>query len=232
MNIDISLSYKPFRITSITSYIVADKRDSLGCIFYHLTNSSLRKISANKPLLCSLNMIWEVCWFTYLEFILSTCNQCMQLWCPFLPSVCLKGHPSLCTWRYNPYEVKTKSKSYWDFRKYKRRTLGVQDSTYLYSPYDPCTTSDKCHNRLQPCCASRYIQIQSAETNARVKDINNLTNYTKCTETNYQWIYWMEILCAGNKLVKNERNTCFLVVLHIQYFYELGLRRSNNIQLE
>lgn len=41
-------SYKPVRITSITCYIVADKRDSLRSIFYHVTNGPLRKVSANK----------------------------------------------------------------------------------------------------------------------------------------------------------------------------------------
>jgi hypothetical protein len=35
-----------------------------------------------------------------------------------------------------------------------------------------------------------------------------------------------------NKLVENEENTCFLVVLRIQHSYELVLRRSNNIKLE
>jgi hypothetical protein len=43
-NKEISLS--PVRVTPIFSYVIADKRDSLRRIFYHITNSPLRKISA------------------------------------------------------------------------------------------------------------------------------------------------------------------------------------------
>ena len=99
-------SYKPVRITSITCYIVTNKRDSLRSIFYHVTNGPLRKVSANKAFAFSwLWYEWSCC-SIYLEML--TCNQCMQLWCPFLLSVCLKGPPNLCTWKYMFWYAKSR----------------------------------------------------------------------------------------------------------------------------
>ena len=50
------VGYKPARITSITCYILADKSYSLRSIFYHVTNSPLRKVSENKAFTSSVTM--------------------------------------------------------------------------------------------------------------------------------------------------------------------------------
>jgi hypothetical protein len=46
-------SMSPIRVASITSYVVDDKGNSLTSIIYHVTDGSLRKISAfmNKDIL-------------------------------------------------------------------------------------------------------------------------------------------------------------------------------------